>query len=118
MDFSPNPLYLLKRYRRRFPNSVNGFGSGRFESLTLTRQCEVRSLRVRYLLAQPRTPGFERPPRIARTARSRRVRAPLPEVSLSHLAFPARLLVESLRPMPPNLRTRFSTCRLVTRARA
>jgi hypothetical protein len=34
MDFSPNPLYLFKRYRRRFRSSVNGSGARRFESLT------------------------------------------------------------------------------------
>jgi hypothetical protein len=38
MGFSPNPLYLLGRYRRRFPSSVNGFGLVDFESLTLNQQ--------------------------------------------------------------------------------
>jgi hypothetical protein len=37
MEFSPNPLYLLERYRCRFRSSASGLGVRRFESLTLNR---------------------------------------------------------------------------------
>ena len=42
MDFSPNPLYQLKRYGRRFRNPVNALGLGRFESHSLNREDRSR----------------------------------------------------------------------------
>lgn len=46
MDFSPNPLYLPQRYRRRSRNSVNGLAACRFESFALNREDQNREPKV------------------------------------------------------------------------
>jgi hypothetical protein len=107
MDFSPNPLYQLKRYRRRFGNPSIALGlvvsnpspsSENTEPQNLSRNQEFASL----ISAAPATHSCVRPssPSGARMARKSRVFAHSILSLDSWLADLEVEIAESLRPRP------------------